>query len=193
MKNLQFLLFVSVVRGWRISICKNRTVKNWGHRIWLRSDDIDVRVKYFIAFVACLSNYLKSFLIRTYRLQPVRGARRRSSSESPCSPTQASSHAIITRAVIAASLNGKRATVKKAVWKHKNKNSIISSPRPWWMSKVSNISINIKCCLTIPLYTGSYWPGTILWASCPFQRLPALIHRIHRFFQCELNEIEINF
>jgi len=56
-----------------------------------------------------------SFL-QTYRLHPLRGARRRSSSDNPCNPRQANSHARIIKVVIAASLTGKRAIVKNIVW-----------------------------------------------------------------------------
>lgn len=53
--------------------------------------------------------------MHSYRLHPVKGARRRSSSDNPRRPRQAKSQAMITRAVIAASLNGRRATVRNAV------------------------------------------------------------------------------
>lgn len=59
-------------------------------------------------------NFFFNFVM-TYRLHPLRGAWRKSSSESPYRPKQAKSQAIITKAVIAASLNGSRATVRNAV------------------------------------------------------------------------------
>lgn len=52
---------------------------------------------------------------QTYRLHPVRGARRRSSSDNPRRPRQANSHAMIIRVVMAASLNGRRAIVRNIV------------------------------------------------------------------------------
>lgn len=63
--------------------------------------------------------YPAAWFSSTYRLQPLRGARRRSSSDNPCRPRQANSHARIIKVVIAASLNGRRAIVRNIVWNNK--------------------------------------------------------------------------
>jgi len=68
------------------------------------------RGSFFLAAIIPLLDFLQ-----TYRLHPLRGARRRSSSDNPCRPRQASSHARIIKVVIAANLNGRRAIVRNIV------------------------------------------------------------------------------